>query len=48
MLFVIAMLALKVLLRKIEADFRFSGSRDEVNHLLFMDDFKMYGKNEEE
>ena len=48
LLFVMAMIPLTVLLRKIEAGYRFSGSRDKVNHLLFMDDLKLYGKDEEE
>ena len=48
LLFVMAMIPLTVILRKIEAGFRFGGSREKVNHLLFMDDLKLYGKNEAE
>ena len=43
-----AMIPLTVILRKVEAGFRFSGSREKVNHLLFMDDLKLYGKDERE
>ena len=39
---------LTVLVRKTEAGFRFRGSRDKVNHLLFMHDLKLCGGNEEE
>ena len=45
LLFVMAMIPLTVILRKVEAGFRFSGSREKVNHLLFMDDLKLYGAN---
>ena len=38
LLFVMAMIPLTIILRKVEAGFRFSGTRDKVNHLLFMDD----------
>ena len=48
LLFVMAMIPLSVILRKVEAGFRFCGSREKVNHLLFMDDLKLYGKNENE
>ena len=48
LLFVMAMIPLTVVLKKIEAGYRFSGSREKVNHLLFMDDLKLYGQNEKE
>ena len=48
MLFVIAMLPLTMILREKAAGFRFSGVREKVKHLLFMDDLKPYGRNESE
>ena len=48
LLFVMAMIPLTVWLRKVEVGFRFSGSRVKVNHLLFMDDLKLYGQSENE
>ena len=47
LLFVMAMIPLSIILRKLEVGFRFSGSREKVNHLLFMDDLKLYGQNED-
>ena len=48
LLFVIAMLPLTMTLRERDAGFRFSGVREKVKHLLFMDDLKPYGRNESE
>ena len=48
LLFVMTMIPLTVILRKEQAGFRFSGCREMVNHLLFMDDLKLYGRNEVE
>ena len=30
------------------ASYEFSESKEKINHLLFMDDFKLYSKNEKE
>ena len=38
-----AMITLTMILRQVNAGYRFSGSREKVNHLLFMDDLKLYG-----
>ena len=46
LLFVMAMIPLTLILRNVEVGFRFCGSREKVNHLLFMDDLKLYGKDE--
>ena len=46
LLFVMAMIPLTIILRQVEAGFRFIGTREKVNHLLFMDDLKLYGKDE--
>ena len=37
-----------MILRQVNAGYRFSGSREKVNHLLFMDDLKLYGSCDEE
>ena len=42
-----AMIPLTTILRKVGAGYRFSGSREKVNHLLFMDDLKLYGRSSE-
>ena len=43
LLFVITMIPLIVILRKCEAGYSY-GNNIEINHLLFMDDFKLYAK----
>ena len=43
LLFVITMIPLTVILRKCEAGYSY-GNNIEINHLLFMDDFKLYAK----
>ena len=48
LLFVMAMITLTMILRQVNAGYRFSGSREKVNHLLFMDDLKLYGSCNEE
>ena len=48
LLFVMAMIPLTMILRQVNAGYRFSGSREKVNHLLFMDDLKLYGSCNEE
>ena len=45
-LFPMTMLQLTMVLRDEVAGFRFSGSREKVNHLLFMDDLKPYRRND--
>ena len=37
-----------MILRQVNAGYCFSGSREKVNHLLFMDDLKLYGSCDEE
>ena len=50
LLFVIVMIPLTVLLRKEKLGYRFTkdNSGNFLNHLLFMDDLKLYGKDEEQ
>ena len=46
LLFVLAIIPLSFMLRKAKAGYDLGGNKGRVNHLLFMDDFKLYGKNE--
>ena len=45
LLFVIALTPLTHILRKLKAGYEFSKTGEKVNHLLFMDDLKLYAKN---
>ena len=47
LLFVIGLIPLSSILQKDPAGYQFN-SKAKVNHLLFMDDLKIYGKNEKE
>ena len=42
------MISLSLILRKAKATCEFSGSKEKINHLLFMDDLKLYSRNEKE
>ena len=44
--FVLALIPLSLALRKTKAAYEFSESKEKINHLLFMDDLKMYSCNE--
>ena len=46
LVFVLALIPLSLILRKAKAAYEFSGSREKINHLLFMDDLKLYSRNE--
>ena len=48
LLFVVAMIPLTLLLRREEMGYRFGESGRKINHLLFMDDLKLFGRNREE
>ena len=48
LLFVICMIPLTKVLRKIRAGYVIKEGNLKVNHLLFMDDLKLFGKNERE
>ena len=48
LLFVMAMIPLTMILRKADAGYRLNGSTEEVNHLLFMSDLKLYGRSKDE
>ena len=47
-MFVLALIPLSLILRKAKAAYEFSGSKVKINHLLFMDDLKLYSGNEKE
>ena len=40
------MIPLSLILRKAKAAYEFSESKEKINHLLFMDDLKLYSQNE--
>ena len=46
LVFVLALIQLSLILRKAKAAYEFSGSKEKINHLLFMDDLKLYSRNE--
>ena len=46
LVFVLALIPLSLILRKAKASYEFSESKEKINHLLFMDDLKLYSQNE--
>ncbi|KXJ09461.1 Retrovirus-related Pol polyprotein from type-1 retrotransposable element R2 [Exaiptasia diaphana] len=48
LLFVLAMVPLTMLLKRETIGYRFGSGQQMMNHLLFMDDLKLYGRSEEE
>ena len=48
LLFVVAMIPLSYLLNKETMGYKFGEEGKKINHLLFMDDLKLYGGNREE
>ena len=46
LVFVLALIPLSLILRKVKAAYEFSGSKEKINHLLFMDELKLYSRNE--
>ena len=45
-MFVLALIPLSLILRKAKAAYGFSESKEKINHLLFMDDLKLYSRSE--
>ena len=45
LLFVLCLIPLTVILHKLESAYQFSSNKENINHLLFMDDIKLYAKN---
>ena len=46
LVFVLALIPLSLILTKAKAAYEFSESKEKINHLLFMDDLKLYSRNE--
>ena len=46
LVFVLALILLSLILRKAKTAYEFSESKEKINHLLFMDDLKLYSRNE--
>ena len=46
LMFVLALIPLSLILRKTKAAYEFSESHEKINHLLFMDDLKLYSRIE--
>ena len=46
LVFVLALIPLSLILRKAKASYEFSESKEKINHLLFMDDLKLYSRSE--
>ena len=46
LVFVLALIQLSLILRKVKAAYEFSESKEKINHLLFMDDLKLYSRRE--
>ena len=44
--FVLGLIPLSLILRKAKEAYEFSGSKERINHLLFVDDLKLYSCNE--
>ena len=48
LLFIIAMMSLNHIIRKCTAGYKLRRSQGKINHLMYMDDFKLFAKNENE
>ena len=48
LLFIIAMMPLNHILRKCIAGYKLSGLQEKINHLMYIDDIKLFAKNEKE
>ena len=46
LVFVLALIPLSLILRKAKAAYKFSESKEKINHLLFMDDLNLYSRCE--
>ena len=46
LVFVLALIPLSLILRRAKAAYEFSESKEKINHLLFMDDLKLYSRSE--
>ena len=48
LLFIIAMMPLNHILRKCTARYKLRRLQEKINHLMYMDDIKLFAKNEKE
>ena len=48
LLFIIAMMPLNHILRKCRAKYKLSKSQEKINYLMYMDNLKLFAKNEKE
>ena len=48
LLFIIGMMPLNHILRKCTAGYKLSKSQEKINHLMYVDDMKLFAKNEKE
>ena len=48
LVFVLAFIPLSLILRKTKAAYEFSWNKVKINDLLFMDDLKLYSRNDKE
>ena len=48
LLFIMAMMPLNHILRKYTSGYKLSRSQEKINHLMYMDDIKLFAKNEKE
>ena len=46
LVFVLSLILLSLILRKAKVAYEFSESKEKINHLLFMDDLKLYSRSE--
>ena len=46
LVFILALIPLSLTLRKVKAAYEFSESKEKINHLLFMDNLKLYSRSE--
>ena len=47
LLFIISMMPLNHILRKCTAGYKLSRLQEKINHVMYMDDIKLFAKNEE-
>ena len=48
LLFVVAYIPVTIIFRKLKQGYSFGKGKERLNHLLFMDDLKLYGSNDNE
>ena len=46
LVFLLALISLRLILRKAKASYEFSENKEKLDHLLFMDDLKLYSRSD--